>query len=213
MQPGPVGCLRQRSGGGVASECVDGAAAWRGHVHVHVVGADRHTFGVAQGQARGAAGGRGLDQTAGGIRRLGEGTGRGVTGEHRDRAADKCHHVDVRTVQTDRDAVRTVERPAGDAPRPGGVRDAAAAAQLGQSAGRPIAMEAEHRVAAHRRRVDVLAVGADRDRVGTARPTARAQPLAPARAMQPAVPGRWLSAPVRASRVKIAIAWLSEDAT
>ena len=158
----------------------------------------------------GAARGR-LGDAAGAAGQLRQRAVRRVAGEGGDGVAEEGADVDVVAVGADDDHVG---RDAGARPtaQPGSRQPGDAAGerrrQLAQRAGLRVAGEAGDRVAGARGRVDVAAVGADRDRVRFVEADRVAQPSAPLAAMQPAVSlGLGEDAGLR-SRVKIAIASL-----
>ena len=155
------------AGSGRAGERGDAVAEQRGHVRVVVVGADRNRVGAAELDAGRATGERAVDDAARAAARLGEGARGRFAGEHDDGIGEGGGDVDACAVAADRHPLRRAQGEGGSAAARRFGDAAGAARGLRQPAAGPVAVEDRHCVAEEGADVDVLAVGADDDHVGT----------------------------------------------
>ena len=173
MQPAPPLAWARAPVDGSRKRDDDGVGEGGGDVDALAVAADRHPLRRAQGEARSAAARR-FGDAAGAARGLRQPTAGRVAVEDRHRVAEERADVDVPSVRADDDHVRADQRPAVGAVGDRQPGDAAGAGRkLGERAGGAVAVEDADGVAGPRGRVDVAAVGADRDRVGAVEPDCR----------------------------------------
>src|SRR4029077_7542378 len=145
----------------------------RRHIHVFVVGADRHRVRAAQLRTRGAAVERAGDDAVGAIRRLRQSPGGRIARERDQGVGDGGCDVYARAVAADRHALRGPQGEAGGAAACRYLDDATRSVRrLRQRTAGRVTIEHRDRVTEKRADVDVLAVGADGDDVGADQRTA-----------------------------------------